>query len=219
MCKSGTVHCQLILPLSPLSRCHILLLLDLVKTLPKPAFNVFKFHERMCVCVCLSTIVRAKQEGKGKSQMCVYVFCCNGSLRKSTEKTHTQTEKKLFLIDKSFKRFPFMHYPNYILLKFCIRFAVSFQFHLCVSFEFVSCGCASVCACFSVCIVFVAVVVVLPFSFTIRCVWFVFGFGLTSAYVNQFSLFLLPSLPSVCFTFCLICFFFLSTFQFSVVCL
>lgn len=62
---------------------------------------------------------------------CIYIFCRNGSLKKSNEKKTIR--KKLFLIDKSFKRFPFMHYPNYILLKFCIRFAVSFQFHLCIT--------------------------------------------------------------------------------------
>lgn len=43
------------------------------------------------------------------------------------EKSSEKKQPKLFLIDKSFKRFPFMHYPNYIQVKL-LYFAMLFHF-------------------------------------------------------------------------------------------
>lgn len=54
-----------------------------------------------------------------------------------TLKNHQmQSEPKLFHIDKSLKRFPFMHYPNYTFkLNFWyLRNAMSFQFRFHIGF-------------------------------------------------------------------------------------
>lgn len=90
-----------------------------------------------CDCVRVCVCFTQEKDGGQKSNFAATVAC------KKCINNKKKPEKKVFLIDKSFKRFPSMHYPNYILLKFCIRFTLSFQFHLCVSFEFVS----SVCVC------------------------------------------------------------------------